>query len=88
VVDAGEIGVGQFKFATRVQIMLVEFLLVQYSDATSNWCERLGYWTGDRGRYCLVHSSYAGCNNNMGMQVSWQDIKKACNTLSRLGILI
>ncbi len=25
---------------------------------------------------CLAHSLYAGCNNNMGIEVSWCDIKK------------
>ncbi len=25
---------------------------------------------------CLAHSRYAGCNNNMGIKVSWRDIKK------------
>jgi hypothetical protein len=24
---------------------------------------------------CLAHSRYAGCNNNMGVEVSWRDIK-------------
>ncbi len=25
---------------------------------------------------CLAHSRYAKCNNNMGIEVSWRDIKK------------
>jgi hypothetical protein len=38
VVDASEISVEQF--ATRVQIMLVEYPCIQYCNAYSNWCER------------------------------------------------
>ena len=52
VVDTGEIGVEQF--AVRVQALLVLYFRAGYGDATANWCER--FWTGDRGRYCLVHS--------------------------------
>jgi hypothetical protein len=66
VVDTGEIGVEQF--ATRVQLLLVQYLRACYGNDTANWCER--FWTGDRGRYCLVHSRYAGCNNNMGVEVT------------------
>jgi hypothetical protein len=86
VVDAGEIGVEQF--ATLVQIMLVEYLRVHrdHCDDIANWCEK--YWTGCRGRYCFVHSRYAGCNNIMSVEVSWRDIKKVCNTLSPLGVFI
>jgi hypothetical protein len=25
---------------------------------------------------CLAHSRYAGCNNNIGVEASWRDIKK------------
>jgi hypothetical protein len=54
-----------------VQMMfrLVEYLHVHHGNDTANWCER--YWTGDSGRYCLVHSRFADCNNNMGVEVSW-----------------
>jgi hypothetical protein len=69
VVDTGEIGVDQF--ATRVQRLLVEYLRACYGDDTANWCER--FKMGDRGRYCLVHSRYAGCNNKMGVEVTWHD---------------
>jgi hypothetical protein len=75
VVDAAEIGIDQF--ARRVQSLLVQYLRASYGDDTTNWCER--FWTGDRGRYCLVHSRYAGCNNNMGVEVTWRDIKKSCD---------
>jgi hypothetical protein len=54
-VDTGEIGVEQF--ATRVQQKLVQYLNARYGDDTANWHER--FWTGDCGRYCLVHSLYA-----------------------------
>ncbi len=66
VVDTCEIDVEQF--AMRVQYLLVQNLRARYGDDTANWCER--FWTGDRGRYCLVHSRYAGCNNNMGVEVT------------------
>jgi hypothetical protein len=84
VVDTGEIGVEQF--AVRVQSLLVQYLRARYGDDTANWCER--FWTGDRGRYCLVHSLYAGCNNNMGAEVTWRDIKKSCDSLGTLGAFI
>ncbi len=71
VVDTGEIGVDQF--ATRVQRLLVEYLRARYCYDTANWCER--FWTGNSGQYCIVHSRYAGCNNNMGVEVTWCDIK-------------
>jgi hypothetical protein len=77
VVDTGEIGVEQL--ATRVQHLLVQYLRARYGDDTINWCER--FWTGDRGRYCLVHSRYEGCNNIMGVEVTWCDIKKLCDSL-------
>ncbi len=71
VVDTGEIAVDQY--ATRVQSLLVQYLRARYGNDTANWCER--FWTGDRSRYCLVHSRYGGCNNNMGAEVTWRDIK-------------
>jgi hypothetical protein len=77
VVDTGEIGIEQF--AVLVQSLLVQYLRARYGDDTANWCER--FWTGDSGRYCLVHSRYAGCNNNMGAEVAWRDIKKASDPL-------
>jgi hypothetical protein len=84
VVDTGEIGVDQF--ATRVQSLLVEYLRACYGNDTANWCGR--FCTGNRGRYCLVHSWYAGCNNNMGAEVTWCDIKKSCDSLRTLGAFI
>jgi hypothetical protein len=71
VVDTGQIGVDQF--ATRLQRLLVQYLRARYGDDTANWCER--FWTGDRGRCSLVHSRYAGCNNNIDAEVTWRDIK-------------
>jgi hypothetical protein len=84
VVDISDIGVE--RFANRMQTLLVDYLRRHYGDAPTNGCER--YWTGDRGRYCLVHSRHAGCNNNMGVEESWWDIKKICNALSPLGRFI
>ncbi len=84
VVDTGEIGVDQF--ATRLQHLLVDHLRAHYSDDTANWCER--FWRGDHGRYCLVHSQYAGCNNNMGVELTWRDIRKSCDSLGTLGAFI
>ena len=74
------------QFATRVQTLLVQYLRARYGDDTANWCET--FWTGDRGRYCLVHSRYAGCNNNMGVEVTWRDIKRTCNIGMRLGAFV
>ncbi len=34
---------------------------------------------------CLAHSRYAGWNNNMGIEVSWRDIKKLLPPNSSLG---
>ena len=68
-VEVGEIGVEHF--ATREQTMLVAYLRARYGNhGLADWCER--YWTGDCGRYCLVHSRYAGCSNNLGVDVYWR----------------
>jgi hypothetical protein len=72
VVDICDIGVESF--ATRAQTMLVEHLREHYGDGIANWCKK--FWTEARGRMCFAHSRYAGCNNNMGIEVSWHDIKK------------
>ena len=63
IVAIGEIGVESF--ATRVQELLVAYLRVTYGDDPANWCFK--FWTGNRGRMCLAHARYAGCNNNMGV---------------------
>jgi hypothetical protein len=63
-------------FATRAQAMLVDHLRAEYRDEIADWCKTL--WINARGRMCLAHSRYAGCNNNMGIEVSWRDIKKLC----------
>ncbi len=81
VVNTGEFAVD--RFATRVQSLLMQYLRACYGNDTANWCER--FWTGDRGQYCLVHSRYAGCNNNMGVEVNWRDIKKSCDSFNFLG---
>ncbi len=54
--------------------MLVDHLREQYGDGIANLCKT--FWTEARGQMCLAHSRYAGCNNNMGIEVSWPDIKK------------
>ena len=64
-------------FATRVQQRLVEFLRINYGDACANWAET--FWTGKRGRMCLAHSRYSGCNHNMGVEKSWKLIKAICS---------
>ncbi len=84
MVDSGEIGVDQF--AMLVQRLLEEYLRAHYGNDTANWCER--FWTGDRGQYCLVHSRFAGCNSNMGVEVTWLDIKKSCYPLGTLRAFI
>ncbi len=33
---------------------------------------------------CLAHSRYGGCNNNMGVEVSWLEIKKLCYCMASL----
>jgi hypothetical protein len=72
VVDICDIGVESF--ATRAQTLLVDHLREHYGYGIANWCKT--FWTEARGRICLAHSRYAGCNNNMGIEVSWRDIKK------------
>ena len=66
--------------------MLVEYLRAHHGNGPADWYER--YWSGARGRYCLVHSRYAGCNNNMGVEVGWREIKKICDALAKLGAFI
>ena len=84
VVDISDISVELF--ATRVQEMLVDYLRAHHGNGPADWYER--YWSGARGRYCLVHSRYAGCNNNMGVEVGWREIKKICDALAKLGAFI
>jgi hypothetical protein len=36
----------------------------------------------------VVHSRYAVCNNNIGAEVTWCDIKKSCDSLGTLGAFI
>ncbi len=54
--------------------MLVDLLRAKYGDGIANWCKK--FWSDARGRMCLAHSRYDGSNNNMGVEVSWRDIKK------------
>ena len=73
-VDIADIGV--LSFAGRAQSMLVEYLATSYGEKVAKWYEE--FWTGSRGRMCLAHSGYAGCNNNMGVEASWKNIKGLC----------
>jgi hypothetical protein len=66
--------IGVESFATRAQAMLVDHLRAEYGDGIAYWCKT--FWSDARGRMCLAHSRYAGCNNNMVVGVSWRDIKK------------
>jgi hypothetical protein len=70
VVDTCDIGVESF--ATRAQTMLVDHLHEHFGDGIPNWCRT--FLPEARGRICLAYSQYAGCNN-MGIEVSWHDIK-------------
>jgi hypothetical protein len=83
-VDIGEVGVDSF--ATRIQEMLVDYLHDRHGDKIADWCR--DFWTGKRGRICLAHSLYAGCNNNMGVEVSWRQIKRVCPGLASLAEFI
>ena len=75
MVGIGDIGV--ITFANRAQGLLVDYLREKYGDDCADWFR--DYWTGKRGRLCLAHARYAGSNNNMGVEVSWRDIKKLCS---------
>ena len=37
------------------------------------------------GRYCLAHAGYGGSNNNMGIEVDWQDVKKLVPPSATMG---
>jgi hypothetical protein len=84
VVETGAIAVEVF--AERVQALIVTFLRKEYSDKCADWCET--YWTGLRGRMCLAHSRYSGCNNSMGVEVYWRLIKALCSCISSLGVFL
>jgi hypothetical protein len=66
--------------------MLVDYLRDKHGDKVADWCR--DFWTGERGRMCLAHSRYAGCNNNMGAEVSWRQIKRVCPGLASLAEFI
>jgi hypothetical protein len=72
VVNICDIGVESF--ATRAQTMLVDHLREHFGDGIANWFRT--FWTEAHGRMCLAHSWCAGYSNNMGIEVSWRDIKK------------
>jgi hypothetical protein len=83
VVDICDIGAEGF--ATRAQTMLVDHLHELYGNGVAilKWCKT--YWTEARGRISLAHSRCAGCNNNMGIEVSWRDIKNLIPPSCSLG---
>ncbi len=66
--------------------MLVAYLRTKYGDPVADWCR--DFWTGKRGSMCLSHNRYAGCNNNMGVEVSWRLIKRVCPGLASLSDFI
>jgi hypothetical protein len=74
--------VGVDSFATLIQEILVYYLREKHGNKVADWCRY--FWTGERGRMCLAHSRYAGCNNNMGVEVSWRQIKRVCPNLASL----
>ena len=75
LVGIGDIGV--MSFAVRAIGLLEDYLREKHGDPCADWFR--DYWTGKRGRYCIAHMRYAGCNNNMGVEVTWRDIKKLCS---------
>jgi hypothetical protein len=81
--------IGVENFATRAQTILVDHMREHYGNGIANLCKT--FWTEARERMCLAHSRYAGCNNNMGIKVSWRDIKKLlppnCSLGQFLGVL-
>jgi hypothetical protein len=66
--------------------LLVDYLSAKPGDTVANWC--CDFWTGECGRMCLVHSRYASCNNNIGVEVSWRLIKQVCPGLACLAEFI
>ena len=68
--DISQIGVDTFTIL--VQELLLDYLRAKYGDLFAYWCREV--WTGECGRISFAHSQYAGWNNNMGVEVSW-DIK-------------
>ncbi len=60
--------IGVESFATRAQAMLVDHPRAEYGDGIADWCKTL--WSDACGQMCLAHSRYAGCNNNIGVEVS------------------
>ncbi len=83
-VDISEIDVNSF--ATRNQEMLVDYLREKHCGKVADWCR--GFWTAERGRMFLAYSRYARCNNNMGVEVSWRQIKRVCPGLTSLAEFI
>ncbi len=55
---------------TRAQTMLADHLREHYGIGIAKWCK--SFWTEAQGRMCLAHSRYAGCKNNIGIEVSWR----------------
>ena len=83
MVDIREVWVETF--VTQVQTMLVAYFREKYGDECADCC--CDFWTGACGRVCLAYSLYAGCKN-MGVQVSWRDIKGTCSAGSSLAQFI
>ena len=82
--ETGLIAVEQF--AETAHTLLVEHLRSVYGDECANWAR--DYWTGKRGRMTLAHCRMSGCNNNMGVEVSWRLIKALCDIGCALGVFL
>ena len=66
--------------------MMVEYVREQFGDKPADWAEE--YRTGERGRICICHARYSGCNNNMGIEVGFRDIKAVTPSNAGIGTFI
>ncbi len=71
-VDIGNICVGSF--ATMAQSVMAEYVSEKFGDKLTHWAEE--YWTGERWSICICQVRYLGCNNNIGLEVGFSDIKE------------
>ena len=69
VVDICEVGVDSF--ATRIQEMLVDNLRDKHGDKVADWCR--DFWTGERGRMCLVGYGVGYGERNCKVAIASQD---------------
>jgi hypothetical protein len=74
-------------FADLVQRLLVDYIRdVLLKPEAADWFST--WWTGARGRYCLAHAGYGGCNNSMGVEVDWRDVKGLVPSLATISAFI